>query len=348
MAPRKILFTGATSYVGGSVLAALLKSQDTLVQQLSITALVRKKEQADILNSKGVNTVIFRDLDDSEDLKDLAAEHDVVIHTASGFHRRFAVALVKGLGQRKARDGSKVHYIHTSGTWNLAGSNTTYPGPTDFGEAGLFQHLVNLPAKYLSLQREALLAAISAVEPHGVEIHALLPPDVYGQGTGLFTQHTPQLFELVKFAIDKGNPEYIGNGRGGAGHVHITDFAALYELILRNVLAGEHVPSGKEGLFFAETGYHNWLDVAKLIGEVGFSNGALVDPEPKSIMESDAAQRWNDGRGLDEWMIRFSFHLEYRTVPGKAFELGWTPNKTDEDWKAWIEEVFRLVLEKKV
>jgi putative NADH-flavin reductase len=97
---------------GGSVLTTLLKSGGALVQSSAVTALVRKKDQADILASQGIKTSIFRDLDDSEHLSRVATEHDVVIHSASGFHLSSALALIEGLGQRKTQKGCKVHYIH--------------------------------------------------------------------------------------------------------------------------------------------------------------------------------------------------------------------------------------------
>lgn len=97
---------------GGSVLTTLLKSGGALIQSSAVTALVRKKDQADVLASQGIKTSTFRDLDDSEHLRRVAAEHDVVIHTASGFHLGSALALIEGLGRRKTQKGGKFHYIH--------------------------------------------------------------------------------------------------------------------------------------------------------------------------------------------------------------------------------------------
>ncbi|RSL81444.1 hypothetical protein CEP51_005825 [Fusarium floridanum] len=342
MAPRKILVTGATGYVGGSVLTTLLKSGSALIQPSAITALVRKKDQADILASQDIKTSIFRDLDDLEHLKLVAADHDVVIHAASGFHLGSALALIEGLGQRKIQNGGKVHYIHTSGTWNLAGPELTAEA-SEFKEDHLLDHLKKLEEESPFSQRTTLLGVIIAAEKHGVEAHILLPPDIYGQGTGLFNQHTPQLLDLVKKAIEVGYPEYIGDGLGGAGHVHITDLAELYKVMILRIIQGEDVPSGREGLLFTETGYHNWFDVAKLIGEVGVSRGVLKSADPRSITVEEAAQRWEESTNGDEHITKLCFYMRNKTLPNKAYELGWKPEKTDHDWRAWIEEVFRIV-----
>ncbi|KAL2687787.1 hypothetical protein Neosp_005356 [[Neocosmospora] mangrovei] len=312
MAQRRILVTGATGYVGGSVLTTLLKSGSVPIQPSAVTALVRKKDQADILATQGIKTSIFRDLDDSAHLKCVAAEHDVVIHTASGFHLGSALALIEGLGQRKIQNGGKVHYIHTSGTWNLAGPELTNKGSlTEFKEDHLLNHLRKLEEESPFSQRTTLLGAIAAAKEHGVEAHILLPPDIYGQGTGLFNKHTPQLFDLVKKATDVGYPEYIGDGLGGAGHVHISDLAELYKVMILRILQGKDAPSGKDGLFFTETGYHNWFGVAKLIGEVGVSRGVLKSADPRSITLQEAAQRWEESTNGDQDITKLCFDMRF-------------------------------------
>ncbi|KAJ4328316.1 hypothetical protein N0V84_001187 [Fusarium piperis] len=344
MTQRKILVTGATGYVGGSVLTTLLRSDSAFVHPSAVTALVRKKGQAEILASQGIKTSIFRDLDDSEHLKRVATEHDVVIHAASGFHLGSALALIEGLSQRKIQKGDKVHYVHTSGTWNLAGPElTSETRLTEFKEDHLLDYLERLEEESPFSQRTTLLGVIAAAERHDVEAHILLPPDIYGQGTGLFNKHTPQLFSLVKKAIDMGYPEYIGDGLGGAGHVHITDLSELYKVMILRILQGEHVPSGKEGLFLTETGYHNWFDVAKLIGEVGVCRSVLKSADPRSITVEEATKRWEESTNGDQYITKLCFYMRNKTLPDRAYKLGWKPEKTDHDWKAWIEQVFRMV-----
>ncbi|KAH7159659.1 hypothetical protein B0J13DRAFT_110385 [Dactylonectria estremocensis] len=344
MAPLNVLLTGATGYVGGSVLSTLLSSTNPLCQQLNITALVRKQQQAELLQANGVRTVIFRDLDDAELLTRVASEHDLVIHTASGFHLGSASALISGLGLRRAETGAKVHYIHTSGTWNFADSSPEIRGtsPTDFSDKDdLYTHLGHLEAQRPFSQRTTLLEVVVASERQDVSAYVFMPPDVYGQGTGFFNQHTMQLFDLAKSALDEGRAEYVDDGLGGAGHVHVEDLAALYEVILGRILSGKSVPVGRDGLFFTETGYHSWVDVSKRINEVGVQMGAWEAAEPVSISIDDAAERWMGG---DREMLNNSFCLRNRTNPQLALELGWKPQKTDDDWQRWIEQTFKAVL----
>lgn len=75
----RIFLTGATGYIGGSVLQRLLDhpKRDTM----GITALVRNVDKAKLFNTLGINTVVASLLDHDK-LTELTAASDVVIHTA--------------------------------------------------------------------------------------------------------------------------------------------------------------------------------------------------------------------------------------------------------------------------
>jgi hypothetical protein len=94
------------------VLTALKTSSNSTVKGLSITALVRRQDQAEILKKNGTTPRIFGGLDDYHALKRAASEHDIVVHTASGFHTTSALALIEGLRERKKATGKEMHYIH--------------------------------------------------------------------------------------------------------------------------------------------------------------------------------------------------------------------------------------------
>ena len=99
---------------GGSVLTTLLTSEDAGIKSASISALVRKQEQADKLQQNGVQPILFSGLDDTELLTKVASEHDIVINTASAFHNRAAAAIIEGLARRKKDTGKEVHLVHVS------------------------------------------------------------------------------------------------------------------------------------------------------------------------------------------------------------------------------------------
>ncbi|KAG6817355.1 hypothetical protein H0H87_009954, partial [Tephrocybe sp. NHM501043] len=72
-----IFITGATGYIGGSVLDRFINRPD--FKTLNVTALVRSQEKADTLNLLGVQTVVGS-FDDLALLEKAASEADVVIN----------------------------------------------------------------------------------------------------------------------------------------------------------------------------------------------------------------------------------------------------------------------------
>ncbi|KAI8311517.1 hypothetical protein K4K61_012072 [Colletotrichum sp. SAR11_59] len=65
MPSQKLLITGATGYIGGTVLTQLLNSTVSGINSLSFSALIRHQGQADILAEKGIQSIIFNGLDDT-------------------------------------------------------------------------------------------------------------------------------------------------------------------------------------------------------------------------------------------------------------------------------------------
>lgn len=92
----------------------LISSDDPAIRALSVTVIVRQREQGNLLARKGIAPVILEGLDDKEGLIRLASEHDIVINVANGFHEVAAKALIEGLGAREKETNSNVHYIHVS------------------------------------------------------------------------------------------------------------------------------------------------------------------------------------------------------------------------------------------
>lgn len=99
---------------GGSVLTALFKSTDPHIKACKLSALVRKRSQADILQQKNVNAVVFDGLDDLDTLRTVASEHDIVINAALSYHTPAAEALLRGLEDRRKKHSKPVHFIHVS------------------------------------------------------------------------------------------------------------------------------------------------------------------------------------------------------------------------------------------
>jgi hypothetical protein len=115
--PIRILFTGATGYIGGSVLDRLIAHPKR--SSFELLSYSRDAAKAQKLESQfGVKSVLGS-LDDVQKIEDAAATADVVIHTARADHLPAVQAILRGLKRRHASTGEAPTFIHTVRTFSV-------------------------------------------------------------------------------------------------------------------------------------------------------------------------------------------------------------------------------------
>ncbi|KAM0244801.1 hypothetical protein ACHAP5_005924 [Fusarium lateritium] len=343
MTTPRILLTGATGYIGGSVLNTILTSSHPSLKNIQITALVRREEQAKALAELSITPVLFSSLDDTELLEQLASEHDIVIHAANGYHIPSAKALIEGLAWRKEKTGEAVQYVHNSGTSNfgdrpISGAYIESPPRVFSDKDDIYEYEKCREGIETYHQRTADVAVFELSTETDVSTYIICSPLIYGRGTGLFNKSSIQIPILIKSALARGEAIYAGDGLGVWDHTHIKDIAALYTLILANVITKGKIPSGKDGFYFANAGTQSWLDIAKGIARVGHQLGKLA-PEPKSVTLAEASRAWFGGDADLTEPVICSHSL---TNGERSRELGWKPLKDDSRWEKTIAEEFEV------
>lgn len=86
MSSYKILLTGATGYVGGSVLSQILESVKDVPSKHPVSVLIRRREKAALFEKMGLNPIFFESLDESGLLRQVASEHDTILHLVTTPH----------------------------------------------------------------------------------------------------------------------------------------------------------------------------------------------------------------------------------------------------------------------
>ncbi|TQN63843.1 hypothetical protein CSHISOI_11578, partial [Colletotrichum shisoi] len=261
MEPDRLLYTGATGFVGGTVLSQLLNTSNPQIKGLAITALVRKKEQADLLRQRGVDAVVFQGPDDSEFLRKTASQYDYVIHTPTGFHNRLGGRPHRGARGTQEEDGQG-RLLHPPS--NLAErtitKETMTPGPVH--EWSDKEDVVGF--------EERKEAEEAYGQRTGVKTYIMMPPTIYGRGTGLFNQGSMQIPSVIRARRRSRGPR----------------------LVFGKILAGEEIPSGRRGIYFSNTGSHSWRDMAGHVGRAGVALGAFKAAEPRSVTLDEVAAKW--------------------------------------------------------
>ena len=203
-----ILLTGATGFIGSSVLRRLIDEGH------SVTALVRDPSKAAQVTAAGA-TALVGDARDIDLVADASEASDGVIHLASAkdVDHDFITGVFRGL------EGSDKPFIHTGGIWTY-GSNPaiTETSPVDAPE------LTSWRGVNESRVRDAL----------GIRTIVIAPGVVYGHGKGI-----PN--DIVGAPVTDTVPptlRLIGDGTQHWTTVHVDDLAALYVLALENARAG--------------------------------------------------------------------------------------------------------------
>jgi len=144
-------------------------------------------------------------------------------------------------------------------------------------------------------QRTTDIAVVDTGRETGIKTYILMPPVVYGLGSGPFNKSSIPIPTIIQAALKSRQVEVIGDGSAVMDYVHIADLASLYVLVLTRVLEGTDMPSGERGIYFCATGSYTWKQLSTRIGKAGYELGVLDTPEVKSISLDEAAERWTKG-----------------------------------------------------
>ncbi|PWY75591.1 hypothetical protein BO83DRAFT_407352 [Aspergillus eucalypticola CBS 122712] len=101
MESRTLLITGASGYIGCSVLSAILRTKETWAANLKVSALVRSESQATKVRELGVSPKLFSSFDELDRLEEVGEGFDIIIHAGAGWHTPSAKALIRGQGVRR-------------------------------------------------------------------------------------------------------------------------------------------------------------------------------------------------------------------------------------------------------
>jgi nucleoside-diphosphate-sugar epimerase len=227
----RIFLTGATGYIGGAVLDALVKAGH------DVTALVRDKEKARRVAKRGGHPVVgnlaepesYRGASDAQDGYVLAA-FDQPSNRGPLIDRGALDAILASA--RRPRTApvsakSKRFIIYTSGTWVLGQS----PDPSNEDAP------VNpTPIAAWRPAHEALV--LSAASDH-LRTVVVRPGNVYGSGSGMVS-------DLLKMASN-GLVRVVGDGNNHWPLVYDRDLADLYSRLVANPEASGIYHANDEG-----------------------------------------------------------------------------------------------------
>jgi nucleoside-diphosphate-sugar epimerase len=285
----RILLTGASGYIGGTVAAALLAAGHR------VAGLVRSEERASQVRALGVEPVLGT-LSDAAVLAKAARSADAVINAANADDRGAVEALLAAI------EGSGKGFIQTSGSGIVAdaagGAATTavYEDETPVHP---------LPAR---AARVALNATVLDAAARGVRAAVIAPPMIYGRGAGV-NPSSIQVPRMIAAAKKAGVGRYIGAGENVWSNVHVDDLADLYLRVLDSAPAG--------AFYYAENGENSMREIAAAISRMlGFGGRTSAMTIEEAVAEY----------GEPATLYSLGSNSRVRAVRARR-EIGWSPRR---------------------
>ncbi|KAK3676183.1 hypothetical protein LTR78_003933 [Recurvomyces mirabilis] len=292
----KLFITGATGYIGGDALYAIVNAHP----EYEITALVRNSDKgAQVLKDYAKIRLVFGDLDSVELITEESTKADVVCHFANADHVASANAIVKGLAAREAeRPG---FYIHTSGTGILMFTDiksSTYGETSEktYDDLENVSEVTSLPDEASHRNVDKIVLAAGTNHSDRIKTAIVCPPTIYGPGRGPGNQISHQLPELCRATLQKGHGVKVGTGKTYWGNVHVHDLSDLYLKLVEEAAHGGSTADwpgkpaiwGAEGYYFCENGEHVWGDISELVATEAYKQGLIKERDVKSIGKDEA------------------------------------------------------------
>ncbi|KXJ96292.1 hypothetical protein Micbo1qcDRAFT_229235 [Microdochium bolleyi] len=329
MPATKVFLTGASGFIGGDALYALLEAQPSW----DLSILVRSKEQGEKIQKvhPKVNLVVGS-LDDADIIADAAASADIVVHTAdSSDHKGAPRAIAAGL-RRSHSASNPGYYIHVSGTGILCwydADNKRYgqpPMPDQiYDDLDGVDALLNLPDSAFHRDVDKIVLEEAARDPETVKIAIVCPPTIYGIGRGPINPKSRQVPMLIDSTFDEGLAPISGEGLTEWHSIHVYDLSALFVALAEHATTGK--PSGNDSeiwgpkaYYLAEDGVFKWGDISKLVAKEAYKHGAIKSEETRQFSYEDAT-----AKGKFDWV---SWGQNSRGTARRARKyLGWEPRQ---------------------
>ncbi|KNC97115.1 uncharacterized protein SPPG_07508 [Spizellomyces punctatus DAOM BR117] len=336
----RIFITGATGYIGGTVLTSLLEEHKG---KYEIKALVRDMDRARKLSEVGVEPILGS-LDNWQTLSKAASEADVVINAADVDHLGAVRALAEGLSKRgPLANGQPPILLHTSGTGVLLDhAQGRYASPKVYRDT-VMKDIHSLPPE--QMHRTVDMAVFDAGRSGKVTTTIICPPLIYGLGTGPFNRHSQQLPMMILAATKKGKAVFIGKGANIWSNVHVKDLADGYLLLLDKLLDGT-APVNDEGYYFCENGEHTWRWLAYEIARSLYTSAEVGDGRPHPVSDDEVVDVFGTAMA---WQVLGG---NSRSRAEKLRNLGWSPKchslaeTVDPEVRSVLTEQVKRAIEK--
>jgi nucleoside-diphosphate-sugar epimerase len=169
-----------------------------------VSVTYRREEQVKVYKDLGV-TPVKADLEDAARIEEVVSQYEVLINTASSDHPKSVEASIKGI-QRRVDKGEKTIYIHTSGTGAISdAAGGRFKSDTIFeDDKPEMMDGVDDGAPHRAIDKNLARKAAKWHKAGLAEVRILLPPLIFGYGSGPFKKHSQQIPTIITSSLKAG------------------------------------------------------------------------------------------------------------------------------------------------
>ncbi|KAJ3920490.1 NAD-binding protein [Lentinula edodes] len=342
-----LLLTGATGYIGGTVLTRFLRRPD--ISSFDIRLLVRSHEKAKSIQDLNLGVTVFiGSHTDAGLMEELTSQVDVVIATTVYWQADCdsldaAESTLRGLKKRYEMTGIPPTFIQTSGTGVYVDFVGGKHANSELFDDGNPEQIETISPT--APHRPVDLAIVAGDAEGYVRSYIILPSTVWGISTGLLfdakisNPHSVQIPYSARAALARGRGGMLTEGKNVWPIVEIHELGELYSLLYDSI-QNKHPKAGhgREGYYNA--GYEeysmNQLATSLSQGLVALNRG--TNAEPSSFTQEE----------LDKFFGQFApfFGSNCRCLSTRSKAIGWSPKLGLRDMLSSVQYEMEVLIAK--
>lgn len=324
LTPKRVLITGATGFVGGTILDSLSKTRP----DVTITAIIRHEAAAgEVQRVYPDLKIIIGDLFSQSLLTNAAADSDFVIH-AAGDNGPAVCAMIDGLASQPTGKLHSPRLISLTGPRSLLDLSKPITGSlgrdartwSDVHDA---QAILGAPADRIHAGTDQAIVAHAIAK--GIGAILVSPGQLWGHGKGPVKRESNSAFYYTAVRSRR-RAFVVGDDTATWSWTSIGDLASAVVFLLERSLSEREGFSrlgvNQYGYYFVSTGDLSMRARAEAVSQ----RLSLGDIQSISVEEV---------KGIHP-MGHIMWGCGERTRADKLVDLGWRPR--DDDWKALMED----------
>jgi nucleoside-diphosphate-sugar epimerase len=255
---------------------------------------------------------------DSDNLSDICAGFDVVIHSANADHVPGINAISAGLEKRAAANpqGRKPLLIHTSGSGVLADrADGKFASTTIYSDDDMSFHSQLAATAWHKASDDVVLA----IGDRGIiDVIIVCPSTIFGVSDGLFNTHSIQIPKVTGAFIKAGKGYIIEEGVNTWCLVHVKDVGRVFKYVLAAALEGNIPRNPRDRYYFAESAEFTQKQMAQAVTDALYARGKIASNKLEIVKADVQTPEWEN-------LAKTGLAYNSRCRAAKVKKLGWEP-----------------------